>query len=89
MTDYHNKLGDTIREAGGAWPPPGARKVERAIARKPPTKDYEQLVRMELQLRKLRTAITNGRSRNREALRKQYFELKQRYDAHYTEDRDA
>lgn len=44
---------------------------------------------MELELRKLRTAITNGRSRDRQNLREQYFELKARFDAYHSTEADT
>jgi hypothetical protein len=79
------QIRETIEQAGGAWPPPGTREVERAVARRPPTKDYEQLVRMGVELRKLKAAIMDGNSTQRAALRERYFELEQRYNAFYND----
>ena len=87
--NHWSKLKDDIRTAGGAWPPPGCKEVERAVSRRPPSKDWETLVRMELELRRLRTAITNGRSRDRQNLREQYFELKARFDAYHSTEADT
>ena len=88
MTHW-SRIKDSVRMAGGAWPPPGCKEVERAVSRRPPSKDWETLVRMELELRRLRTAITNGRSRDRQNLREQYFELKARFDAHHSTEADT
>ena len=84
-TPHWSRIREGIEQAGGAWPPPGTREVERAVARRPPTRDYETLVRMELELRKLRTAITNGNTTQRAALRERYLELEQRYNAFYND----
>ena len=63
--------------------------MEQAVSRRPLSKDWETLVRMELELRRLRTAITNGRSRDRQNLREQYFELKERFDAYHSPKADT
>ena len=79
------RIRETIEQAGGAWPPLGTREVERAVARRPPTRDYEKLVRMAIELKKLRTKITNGKTTERAALRERYLELEERYNAYYND----
>jgi len=64
--------------AGGAWPPPGTREVERAVSVPLPARDNEKLARMLLKRRKLMSALTNGRTVCRAEVRNQVLELNER-----------
>ena len=78
-----------IERMGGAWPPPGAREVERAVSVPLPARDNDKLVRMLLKRRKLMSAITNGRTLCRAEVREQLNELNERIDAYVAETADT
>jgi len=59
------QMRDDIERMGGAWPPPGTREVERAVAVRPPAQDYERKARLLIERRKVLTAITDGRTLQR------------------------
>ena len=74
-----------IERMGGAWPPPGAREVERAVSVPLPARDNAYLVGLLLKRRKLMSALTNGRTLCRAEVRDQVLELNERINAYVTE----
>jgi len=83
------QMREDIERMGGAWPPPGAREVERAVSVPLPARDNDKLVRMLLKRRKLMSAITNGRTLCRAEVREQLNELNERIDAYVAETADT
>ena len=83
------RMRQDIERMGGAWPPPGAREVERAVSVPLPARDNEKLVHMLLKRRKLLSAITNGRTVCRAEVREQVLELNARINAYVAETSDT
>ena len=83
------RMRQDIERMGGAWPPPGAREVERAVSVPLPARDNDKLVRMLLKRRKLMSAITNGRTLCRAEVREQLNELNERINAYVAETSDT
>jgi len=83
------RMRQDIERMGGAWPPPGAREVERAVSVPLPARDNDKLVRMLLKRRKLMSAITNGRTLCRAEVREQLKQLNERIDAYVAETADT
>ena len=81
-------LKDDIQRAGGAWPPPGTREVQRAVAVKPP-RDHAHMTAMLLKRRKLVSAVNNGRTLCRAEVREQLMELEKRINAYAAETHDT
>jgi len=79
------RMREDIERMGGAWPPPGTREVERAVAVARPVRDDEHLVAMLLKRRKLMSALTNGRTVCRAEVRDQLLQLNERINAYVTE----
>lgn len=71
------RMREDIERMGGAWPPPGTREVQRAVAVKPP-RDHAHMTAMLLKRRKLVTAVHDGRTRCRAEVREQLMELEKR-----------
>ena len=78
-----------IERMGGAWPPPGAREVERAVSVPLPARDNAYLVGLLLKRRKLMSALTNGRTVCRAEVRDQVLELNARINAYCSETSDT
>ena len=83
------RMREDIERMGGAWPPPGTREVERAVAVPRPVRDDEHLVAMLLKRRKLMSALTNGRTVCRAEVRDQVLELNARINAYCSETSDT
>ena len=83
------RMRQDIERMGGAWPPPGAREVERAVSVPLPARDNDKLVRLLLKRRKLLSAITNGRTLCRAEVREQLMELNERINAYVAETSDT
>ena len=79
------RMRQDIERMGGAWPPPGAREVERAVSVPLPARDNAYLVGLLLKRRKLMSAITNGRTVCRAEVREQLMELNERINAYVAE----
>ena len=86
---HWTRLRETIEQAGGAWPPPGTREVERAIERPTRNIDYERLTRLELKRRKLISQIMDGNTLKKQEKREQLFELIKEINAYNTKTSDA
>ena len=83
------RMRQDIERMGGAWPPPGAREVERAVSVPLPARDNAYLVGLLLKRRKLMSAITNGRTVCRAEVRDQVLELNARINAYVAETSDT
>ena len=83
------RMREDIERMGGAWPPPGTREVERAVAVPRPVRDDEHLVAMLLKRRKLMSALTNGRTVCRAEVRDQVLQLNERINAYVAETSDT
>lgn len=81
-------LREDIRRAGGAWPPPGTREVERAVAVKPP-RDHEQMTVMLIRRRKLMHAATRGPIKGRDKAMDDLRKLQRRINAYAAETSDT
>ena len=83
------RMRQDIERMGGAWPPPGAREVERAVSVPLPARDNAYLVGLLLKRRKLMSALTNGRTVCRAEVREQLMELNERINAYVAETSDT
>ena len=83
------RMRQDIERMGGAWPPPGAREVERAVSVPLPARDNAYLVGLLLKRRKLMSALTNGRTVCRAEVRDQVLELNARINAYVAETSDT